>query len=493
MGNIMKRTSLRVVPYDEDYYMGNAYSNDKNIPIAHGSGKYVDEQGNTYLGDFSNHKFEGEGTMQYNVGHFMDENYEPIDPTYEHLPVMYVGTWKGGFRHGTGKAILLNGSTYEGTFNYDEIHGRGKLTYNNGDYYIGEFNCGIQYGTGSLYASNHVKLYEGHWVNNAFHGKGSYFFPNGNIHYKGNWYNSLAHGIGILYKDTKDVDFYGLFEHGDRVEDYMKQGSSWNITLTSLVKDKETPSPKVNDVIITPTFAPSTPPIDEEEEEEELESFTLDKLPIQKTKTIFPQQLPNQAISRNVHNDSTITNEINEFVSNELELTPLEKPSISLPCDTNKEDTIISPKPVNKESMINPIHKAMNNSFIVQKNNPLRHSSQTKTKTNPLHGLNIIPKIVTPPVIPNKTPEGDKSPSKLNQFLAALQIKKTKLLSPKAKTPIKTINPMHNTKSTVVKINPVNNRKTTVVKINPVQAVKQTEPIKEDIENIQPLSDMITE
>lgn len=476
MGNIIKRTSLRVVPYDDDYYMGNAYTNDNNIPIAHGSGKYVDEQGNTYLGEFLNHKFEGEGTMQYNVGHFMDENYEPIDPTYEHLPVMYVGEWKGGFRHGTGKAILLNGSTYEGAFNYDEIHGRGKLTYNNGDYYIGEFNCGIQYGTGSLYASNHVKLYEGHWVNNAFHGKGSYFFPNGNIHYKGNWYNSLAHGIGILYKESKDVDFYGLFEHGNRIEDYMKQGSSWNITLTSLVKEKETPSPKINDVIITPTFAPRTPPI---EEEDELESFTLDKVPTKKTKTSFPQQKPNQPISRNVHNDSSITQEIKDFVSSELELTPIQKPSISLPGDTNKEDTIISPKPVNKESMINPIHKAMNNSFIVQKNNPLRHSMQTKSKTNPLHALNIVPKRVTPPTIPVKTPDGEKSPSKINQFLNALQIKKTKLLSPKPKTAVKVMNPVH--------------RKTTVVKVNPVQAIKNDPEVKREIAKTQSLSTMITE
>ena len=84
-----------------------------------------------YEGDFVNGKIEGEGK-------YFSENGE-----------YYIGQWSNGRQHGKGKMYYKNGNIrYEGDFINGKIEGEGKYISENGEYYIGQWLSGIQHGKG---------------------------------------------------------------------------------------------------------------------------------------------------------------------------------------------------------------------------------------------------------------------------------------------------------------------------------------------------------
>nr|XP_020848612.1 radial spoke head 1 homolog isoform X2 [Phascolarctos cinereus] len=84
----------------------------------------------------------------------------------EKLP--YLGEYEGerneqGERHGTGKATLPNGDTYEGQYEHGKRHGQGTYKFKNGARYIGEYQENKKHGQGTFFYADGSQ-YEGEWA-----------------------------------------------------------------------------------------------------------------------------------------------------------------------------------------------------------------------------------------------------------------------------------------------------------------------------------------
>jgi len=77
-------SKIKVVPYtDKSFYLGHTSKQN----ILEGKGKFIDDNGNCYIGMFSDGKYNGYGTMQY-----LDYDFDYIDNTV--TPIFYKGNWK---------------------------------------------------------------------------------------------------------------------------------------------------------------------------------------------------------------------------------------------------------------------------------------------------------------------------------------------------------------------------------------------------------------
>jgi len=75
----------------------------------------------------------------------------------------YAGTWsRQSLRHGKGKVVYPDGSTYQGTWRNDQPSGNGRLISADGSYYIGDFSRGQKSGNGELVNAN-GSFYTGEW------------------------------------------------------------------------------------------------------------------------------------------------------------------------------------------------------------------------------------------------------------------------------------------------------------------------------------------
>jgi hypothetical protein len=93
-------------------------------------GEYSFPNGDLYVGDFKDDKFDGQGEWKGANGD------------------LYKGAWKSGMRHGLGEAKLKHGDIYTGEFLNDAIHGFGKYLFSNGDLFNGQFAAGLIHGVG---------------------------------------------------------------------------------------------------------------------------------------------------------------------------------------------------------------------------------------------------------------------------------------------------------------------------------------------------------
>jgi hypothetical protein len=67
-------------------------------------------------------------------------------------------------RHGRGRCVFTDESTYEGEFKEGEFFGHGKMTWNDGD-----------------------SWYEGEWLNGDMHGRGREVRADGSLRHDGEW------------------------------------------------------------------------------------------------------------------------------------------------------------------------------------------------------------------------------------------------------------------------------------------------------------------
>jgi hypothetical protein len=63
---------------------------------------------------------------------------------------VYIGQWKAGQRHGTGRMQQACGDCYTGQFKHDKYHGSGVLVHANGSRFKGVFAHGMQHGSGTF-------------------------------------------------------------------------------------------------------------------------------------------------------------------------------------------------------------------------------------------------------------------------------------------------------------------------------------------------------
>ncbi len=128
----------------------------------------------------------------------------------------YNGEWKNGMRHGEG--IYITNSTLErGTFESNELisgtleekNGRkmtitkaengeisGTIIYQNNDFYQGVIRNKMKEGKGMLKSTN-MEVYDGNWKYDNKHGEGTQIWPNGDL-YDGQWSRSLRSGFGTM-------------------------------------------------------------------------------------------------------------------------------------------------------------------------------------------------------------------------------------------------------------------------------------------------------
>ena len=80
----------------------------------------------------------------------------------------YIGEFKNNKFNGQGTAILDNGDKYVGEFKDDEFNGQGTFIYANGHKYIGSFKDDKRNGLGTLYAVNGSVISQGIWTDGKF-------------------------------------------------------------------------------------------------------------------------------------------------------------------------------------------------------------------------------------------------------------------------------------------------------------------------------------
>jgi hypothetical protein len=121
-----------------------------------GYGTFIDKYRGTYVGDFKNGKYHGEGAFTYLSSETLEEES---------------GNWKNGELDGYGTRIWSKNSNdiqqtrYEGDFENGRINGSGTKWYVWGDYFVGDFTSysngdGTQ--TGTMYSINGTSEY-GTW------------------------------------------------------------------------------------------------------------------------------------------------------------------------------------------------------------------------------------------------------------------------------------------------------------------------------------------
>ena len=180
-----------------------------------GNGRLVFKNGNYYVGQFRNNKFNGRGIFYYKrnvikyIGDFVDNLYEGNGIKYYENGESYEGEFKKGLRHGKGCEYYKNKNLkYEGDFFQDIYNGIGKFIYQNGFYYKGNWNNGKKHGKGAYYRNNNKPIYNGDYINDKIEGIGVYYYDNGD-YYKGQFKNGRKNGQGVVYCKNGNIKFEG--------------------------------------------------------------------------------------------------------------------------------------------------------------------------------------------------------------------------------------------------------------------------------------------
>ena len=189
-----------------------------------GYGKYIYENGNYYIGQFSNSLKHGNGVEYYKNNTVKFDGIYSKDKCnlfgkyiYENGNY-YIGQFLNGLKHGSGIEYYKNNNPkYEGEFVNDKCEGYGKYIYENGNYYIGRFLNGLKHGKGILYYKNNIIKYEGNFVNDKCEGYGKFIYDSGE-YYIGQFSNNKRNGKGTLYHKNGTVKYEGKFVNGEIVE-----------------------------------------------------------------------------------------------------------------------------------------------------------------------------------------------------------------------------------------------------------------------------------
>lgn len=149
-------------------------------------GLFLEKNGNYYLGEFKEGKFEGKGELEIvgisrYKGDFKNDlpdgkgNFEDFENEYE-----YKGDWEAGKKNGRGILEFSDKTRYEGEFKNDLYDGKGKKVFENGHIYEGEFKEGNMHGNGVMFVEEGIKI-EGTWDNGNLDGDVKKIYNDGKI------------------------------------------------------------------------------------------------------------------------------------------------------------------------------------------------------------------------------------------------------------------------------------------------------------------------
>ena len=139
--------------------------------------------GNKYVGEFKDGKYNGQGTFTHldgtkYVGEWKDGKQNGQGIITSPNGQKYIGQWKDGEFNGQGARTGLDGNKYIGEWKNGKQYGQGIFTWPDGQKYVGEFKDGVSDGQGTK-TYNDGSKYVGDWKDNKFNGQGTYTFPNG--------------------------------------------------------------------------------------------------------------------------------------------------------------------------------------------------------------------------------------------------------------------------------------------------------------------------
>ncbi|MBI40388.1 MAG: hypothetical protein CMF59_12370 [Leptospiraceae bacterium] len=84
----------------------------------------------------------------------------------------YIGGFKNGLRDGSGAMMYANGDIYKGPYVADKRTGEGTYTFANGDVYNGEFRDGLRGGQGEYVWKEDGAIFKGEFAQDGASGKG---------------------------------------------------------------------------------------------------------------------------------------------------------------------------------------------------------------------------------------------------------------------------------------------------------------------------------
>ena len=187
---------------------GDGFEGDFKEGVIEGKGMFISTKGSyNYIGEFKNNKFHGKGKLIF------DDN-----TTYE-------GSFSKGYMEGEGNLLFRDGSYYKGTFSQNTFHGKGKFYFHDGRYYNGDWKNNTMDGIGKFSWDEDTK-YNGEYRNNIREGNGVYSF--GANLYDGHWVNGIPHGDGTLLNDGLRI--VGLFRYGKMIEMTESKGANRDIS-----------------------------------------------------------------------------------------------------------------------------------------------------------------------------------------------------------------------------------------------------------------------
>ena len=179
-------------------------------------GLFLEKNGNYYLGQIKEGKFEGNGELNIEgiskyKGEFKNDlpegkgTFEDFENYYK-----YEGEWNMGKKSGRGILEFSDGTKYEGDFKNDLYDGNGIITFNNGNIYEGEFVEGSIKGKGK-FIWNDGKKYDGDYDDFMKNGSGKFYW-NDKKYYEGQWLNNKQHGQGTIHNEGNEIE--GIFRFG---------------------------------------------------------------------------------------------------------------------------------------------------------------------------------------------------------------------------------------------------------------------------------------
>ena len=127
---------------------GNSYNGEYNDNgMMHGYGKMKYHNGDMYIGNWCENKFNGLGLYRFANGE------------------LHEGEYKEGKKNGLGKYTYPDGESFEGTY-VDDMMSNGIYNFSNGDKYEGEFLMNRPNGRGKLTKNN--EIFDGNFIDGNF-------------------------------------------------------------------------------------------------------------------------------------------------------------------------------------------------------------------------------------------------------------------------------------------------------------------------------------
>eukprot|EP00605_Chrysophyceae_sp_TOSAG23-4_P000946 GSChrysophyteH1.ASY1.ANO1.1046.1 assembled CDS len=214
---------------------GDTYTGEFQNNLRHGSGIFETSQGLKYVGEWQNDKMHGRGELVYPfaqvaasahqkqselagsgvaeasgrktsqkkyVGQFKEGMRDGVGTLTFPSGAVYDGQWMKDTKCGIGEYKFANGDIYRGDFSGDKRNGQGIMKFRNGNVFDGQWKEDLkQYGT-MTYAANKNQYIGDFSEAGQMHGSGKFIWAGDGSSYDGGWECDVAQGLGTFTCST---------------------------------------------------------------------------------------------------------------------------------------------------------------------------------------------------------------------------------------------------------------------------------------------------